>query len=119
LRRGHTASALRQFEGSHPSRDPHALLLHADLLRREGRAAEACAIWEDLAAGGVVPAVVALLRHHRGTGGDARMALAWAQRLCALEPTQPRHRRRLERLARALAPPVSLALPGLEDAPKK
>lgn len=119
VRRGRTASALRQFEGSHPSRDPRARLLHADLLRREGRAPEACVIWEDLAAGGVVPAVVALLRHHRGAGGDARMALAWARRLCALEPTQPRHRRRLERLARALARPASLALPGLEDAPKK
>ena len=114
LRRGRAANALRQLEAAPQALDERARLLHADLLRRAGRLDEALALWEDLAGRGVVPAVVALLRHDRRESGQALRALHWATRLRALEPDEPRHRRRVERLVRIAAQPQSLPLPGVD-----
>jgi len=116
LRRGQTRLAIRHLEAARERLDDRERLLLADLLRRSGRLPEALALWTDLAARSRAPALVALLRHERAA--PAR-ALHWAARLCALEPHEPRHRQRMERLAQAATAAGSLSLPGLEDAVKK
>ena len=80
----------------------------ADLHRKARRWDAASEQWDALAGKGCVHAIEALAKLEEHVRGDVRQALAQAERLVAIEPTNEKHRRRLMRLRAKLAKACSV-----------
>jgi hypothetical protein len=64
--------------------------------------AEAVEIWQQLARDGVPEAILSLAKYHEHGTHDCQSALSMTLDLCALEPGEPAHRLRRDRLRRRL-----------------
>ncbi|MCG5493723.1 ribonuclease H-like domain-containing protein [Ectothiorhodospira variabilis] len=99
LKAGRQGRALEVLHQGRAALDEKGLLLMADLLRRDGRNAEALHLWDALSARGCVTALEALAKYHEHVRRDLRAALECARGL----PAGEAHQRRRERLMNKLA----------------
>lgn len=102
LRAGQPALAREHLQAGAASLDPAGLLELAGLHRRAGEWQAALAIWQPLAAQGVVAAILALAKFYEHVSGDYGSALAACRELATRQPGEAAHRARLLRVREKL-----------------
>jgi uncharacterized protein YprB with RNaseH-like and TPR domain len=97
-RRRRPECARAHLLAAQPALDSRALTELADLHRSRGDWNLALPIWLSLADAGSIGAIEALAKYHEHVTRDLDEAARWCAMLCRQAPTDPAHRRRLDRL---------------------